>query len=233
MNILYEDKDIIVVEKPAGMPVQTGRITEKDMVSELKNYLHEKGGSSYLGVIHRLDRPVRGIVVFAVNEKAAGNLGRQMSNEGFDKDYYAVVEGIIDTRERTVLEDHLIKTKENTAKIAAEGTKGAKKAVLSYIVEDSDRDKDLTLLNIKLVTGRFHQIRAQLSNSGHPIVGDVKYGAGSPVKDRTIKLCAYHLSFKHPRTGKSMDFKLDIRKDPEDFWDFTDKPDGAPAHRFE
>lgn len=225
MNILYEDKDIIVVEKPAGMPVQTSSITQKDMVSELKNHLHAKNGGSYLGVIHRLDQPVKGIVVFAVNEKAAGKLSRQISAGIFDKHYYAVVEGIIEPHERKVLEDHLIKTKENTAKVAAKGTKDAKKAVLSYTVTDINRDKEITLLDIELMTGRFHQIRAQLSHAGHPIVGDVKYGAKTAEPDRSIRLCAYRLSFEHPRTGKKMDFELDIRKDGDSFWDYTDKQD--------
>lgn len=212
INIIYEDNDIIVVEKPAGMPVQTRSITQRDMVSELKNHLNGKNGKEpYLGIIHRLDQPVRGIVVFAKNEMAAGELSRQISRECFDKRYYAVVEGYIEDKEQMVLEDYLIKTRDNMAKVVQKGTKDAKKAVLAYTVLDKDRNKDMTLLDIELKTGRFHQIRAQLSNICHPIAGDVKYGA-KPDKnaERTIALCAYHLGFDHPLKSKRMDFDLDV-----------------------
>ena len=217
MNIIYEDKDIIVIEKPAGMPVQTGKIAQKDLVSELKIYLHEKcNGETYLGIIHRLDQPVRGILVFALNKITAGELGRQIADEGFDKRYYAVVEGIVDVKGKTVLEDYLIKTRDNMAKVVDKSYKDAKKAILEYSVIKTDMNRQRTLLDIELMTGRFHQIRAQLSNMGHPIVGDLRYGAGScenGLPDRAIGLCAYHLGFKHPGTGRRMDFEIAFETD--------------------
>lgn len=219
MNIIYEDKDIIVVEKPAGIPVQTGNIALKDMVSELKNYLSVRKNLSdpYLGIIHRLDQPVRGILVFALNEKAAANLSKQLSMGGFNKKYHAYVEGILDTKgERITLSDHLIKDKD-IARITDKGSKNAKRAELKY--KTVRTEEDVTLLDIELVTGRFHQIRAQLSNLGHPISGDVKYGAkasgygeksgpGSTSK-RSIGLCAYQLSFTHPCTGERMEYSIE------------------------
>lgn len=219
MIILYEDSDIIVVEKPAGIPVQTRSITQKDVVSELKNHLSVKNGNKpYIGIIHRLDQPVRGILVFALNEKAAGSLSRQIAGGGFDKRYHATVEGIIDSKNRTVLEDYLIKTGENKAKVADKSMKGARKAVLEYTVIDTDPEKHLTRLDIRLMTGRFHQIRAQLSNAGHPIKGDIKYGAvpDNDLTGGTISLCAYHLGFDHPCTGERMIFELENRTGSSD-----------------
>ena len=212
MDIIYEDKDIMVIEKPAGVPVQTKNITEKDTVSELKNLisLRSKSADPYLGIIHRLDKPVRGILVFALNEKAAGDLGRQIVNGAFNKRYHAYVEGPVDTGGEWVeLTDYLIKEKD-TAKIADKGSGKAKKAVLKYRTVKTYEDKGVTLLDIELITGRFHQIRIQLSNLGHPVTGDVKYGATvrSDMPKGTIGLCAYQLSFTHPVTGKEMTFTL-------------------------
>lgn len=216
MNIIYEDNDIIVVEKPAGMPVQTGNIALKDMVSELKKYLSVRKNISdpYLGIIHRLDQPVRGILVFAINEKAAGNLSGQLNKGGFNKKYHAYVEGILDTKDEWItLSDHLIKDKD-IARIADKGNKNAKKAELKY--KTVRTEENVTLLDIELITGRFHQIRAQLSNSGHPILGDVKYGAKvhefgeiTGTSKRSIGLCAYQLSFTHPRTGERMEYIIE------------------------
>ena len=215
------DKDIAVVEKPAGIAVETGRITSPDLVNMLKNHLAAEGKvkDPYLGMIHRLDQPVRGILVFALNKKAAGGLSRQIRDGNFEKHYLAVVEGIVDKRERTELEDYLIKDKDNTARIVNKEEKDAKRALLSYTVKDTDAEKGLTLLEIELMTGRFHQIRAQLSHMGHPIAGDHKYGAkdtDTPLPRGAIGLCAYSLAFDHPSTGKRMEFELGPSYKPED-----------------
>lgn len=220
MNIIYEDKDVIVVEKPAGMPVQTGNIAGKDLVSELKNYLYavSKRPDPYLGIIHRLDRPVRGILVFALNEQAAGKLSKQIRTGDFNKKYHAYVEGIINTGDEwKTLVDYLIKDKD-TARIEDKDNKNAKRAELKYKTVKTEEAENMTLLDIELVTGRFHQIRAQLSNLGHPIIGDDKYGAKTGDADaktakgiisgNAIGLYAYHLSFDHPRTGKREEFSL-------------------------
>ncbi|MCR5358068.1 MAG: RluA family pseudouridine synthase [Lachnospiraceae bacterium] len=218
MEILYEDKDIMVVKKPAGIPVETRNVSEADMVSMLKNHLSRKANNfgPYLGLIHRLDKPVGGILVFALNKEAAAELNRQLTGGDFDKKYHAFVEGIVDTKGEWIsLTDYLLKDKD-TARVVPKDTKDAKRAELEYKTVKTDEDAGVALLDIKLITGRFHQIRAQLSNMGHPIAGDVKYGskirepgtkasiAGIP--EKSIGLCAYHLGFNHPRTGERMEF---------------------------
>ncbi|MCR5001753.1 MAG: RluA family pseudouridine synthase [Lachnospiraceae bacterium] len=221
LNILFMDKDIAVVEKPAGIAVESGRIDMMDLENLLKNQLIRDRSCRdlYLGTVHRLDQPVRGLIVFALSKKAAGDLSRQIREGIFNKRYEAVVEGIIENRDRTVLSDHIKKDKGNIARITDREEMGAKKAVLAYTVKDTDVEKKLTLLEIELITGRFHQIRAQLSHMGYPIAGDKKYGAGdtdNPLPKGAIGLCAVSLSFNHPVTGKRMDFDLSPPYKPED-----------------
>lgn len=215
LNILYNDNDILVVEKPAGMAVQTGRLTERDLVNEIKNHLSLTGKRSnpYLGIIHRLDQPVRGILVFALNEKSASALSRQIQAGSFNKCYLALVEGLVKgPSDWVTLTDYLIKDRDNKAKTVDKNDRNAKKAELRYKKIRTDEETDVTLLEIELVTGRFHQIRAQMSNIGHPIVNDVKYGAikkDSLVYERSIALCAYKLVFKHPTDGRKMVFNIE------------------------
>jgi 23S rRNA pseudouridine1911/1915/1917 synthase len=203
----------MVVEKPAGMAVQTGRLTEKDLVNEIKNHLSLTGKRSnpYLGIIHRLDQPVRGILVFALNEKSASVLSKQIQTGSFNKCYLALVEGLIEGySEWITLTDYLIKDKDNIAKTAGKDNRNAKKAELRFKKLRTDEEAGVTLLEIELITGRFHQIRAQMSNMGHPIVNDVKYGAKASLSyERSIALCAYKLIFKHPTDGREMVFKIE------------------------
>ena len=211
LNILYEDREILVVKKPAGVAVQTGSIKDRDLVSEIKNYLCEKYKKKdpYLGIIHRLDQPVEGILVFALNKKAAASLSGQISSGIFNKKYRAHVEGLINTDDDwKTLADYLVKEKDK-ALITDKENKKAKRAELKYKTVKIDREKEMTLLDIELITGRFHQIRAQLSGMGHPIVGDVKYGGKKNRDDRSISLCAYSLTFSHPASGKPMEYLLD------------------------
>lgn len=216
MNILYEDSDIIVVEKPPGIPVQTKRITDKDMVSEIRNYLYKDKGvvDPYLGIIHRLDTPVQGILVFALNKRAAGILSTQIRDGIFNKKYYAVVDGITDTGDRQeILVNYLIKNNNNTAGISSRENKNAKRSELKYRTVITDKIRNITVLDIELVTGRFHQIRAQMAGMGHPVINDRKYGgtvSGMPCDSHSIALCAYSLSFKHPKSNKDMEFCLDM-----------------------
>lgn len=215
LKILYEDKDILVVEKPAGIAVQTKRLTERDLVNEIKNHLSltKKRSNPYLGIIHRLDQPVRGILVFALNENSASALSRQIRTDSFNKCYLALVEGLVEGHDEWVtLTDYLIKDKDNTAKTVGKDKKDAKKAELRYKTLRTDEEAGVTLLEIELVTGRFHQIRAQMSNMGHPIVNDVKYGAGKNTflsYERSIALCAYKLDFKHPADNREMVFRIE------------------------
>lgn len=239
-QIIYEDTDIIVCHKPAGLPTQTSRVGCRDLVSILKNHLAEekrnhansspeKGGRSsrqnqsgpYLAVIHRLDQPVDGLLVFAKTAAAARELNRQLTGSSFGKYYRAVVHGIPDPPEGT-LEDYLIKDgRTNTSRVCPETTPGARPARLHYrVIKTVTRADSVTsLVEIHLDTGRHHQIRVQMAHLGCPLAGDRKYGSPSaseiPAAQGTPKplmLCAFRLKFRHPRTGRKMQFEL-----PEEF----------------
>ena len=171
--IIYEDEDIIVCKKPAGVATQTRRIGQADMESLLKNYRASKGELPYIGVVHRLDQPVEGVMVFAKNKEAAADLSRQIKTKLADKYYYAMTDGVPEKKKGT-LEDELLQNgKTNTSEVVERGTPQAKHASLSYEVVEQDGKH--AVLRIKLDTGRHHQIRVQLAHAGMPIVGDKKY----------------------------------------------------------
>ena len=210
-RILYEDNHILVCHKPAGLATQTGKVGQKDLVSELKNYL---GGNSYLGLIHRLDQPVEGLLVFAKTAFAAKELSRQLTGNILNKQYFAVVLGK-GFPEETKLEDYLIKdSRTNVSRIAGEKENGAKRAELWAKTVTHSKEDNISLLKIKLLTGRHHQIRVQLANAGFPLLGDFKYGtdeAMSKSKElgvRNVALCAGGLAFVHPKTKKKMEFEI-------------------------
>ena len=220
MDILFEDNDLIVIYKPAGIATQTKKVGEKDIVSELKKHL--KGG--YVGVVHRLDQPVCGLLVFAKNKNAAADLSKQVVSKGeagFQKDYTAICYSECKNTESARLEDFILKQKEGVAKILssdeAANDPEAKKAILSYEIKEDVNIAGTACkkLEVKLETGRFHQIRAQLSSHGMPIVGDLKYGSekskeiAAKAGIRQVLLCADRLSFKHPVTGKELQFTVD------------------------
>ena len=208
-NILYEDKEILVCRKTAGMPVQAAKIGTMDMESALKNYLAQKtpGKIPYLGVVHRLDQPVEGILVFAKTSEAAGNLSKQMMAGGAGKYYLAVTEGKAKSSEGT-LTDYLKKNgKANMSQVVSANTPGAKKAILYYKVLDQQEinGKSRTLLKIRLETGRHHQIRVQMAGIGTPVYGDMRYG-GENAKKGGLALWAYSLAFTHPVTKERLRF---------------------------
>lgn len=209
MKILFEDDEVIVCYKPAGIPTQTKKLGEQDMVSLLKNYLK----NSYVAVVHRLDQPVEGILVFAKTPYAAKELNKGLQGEGFGKYYKAVLCGV-PAKLSDTLEDYLVKDgRTNTSRVGSASEKDAKKAVLSYevLAKGELEEQEVSLVKIRLGTGRHHQIRVQMSHMGCPIWGDAKY-AQKPVQDRRFRqlaLCAYKLEFVHPKTKKKQVFEIE------------------------
>lgn len=207
-TILYEDKDLLVCHKPAGMPVQSKRVGSQDMEHALLGYLARKKEPLYLAVIHRLDQPVEGILVFAKNKKAAARLSRQMQDGKMDK-YYLAVTSKVPEKKSGRLEDWMIKdAKTNTSRIAKESEAGKKKAILEYQV--LKEKEGMALLEIHLFTGRHHQIRVQTANVGFPLYGDTKYNPELAEQKGWVQiaLCAYRLRFVHPMTKKEMKFEI-------------------------
>ncbi|MDE6389575.1 MAG: RluA family pseudouridine synthase [Lachnospiraceae bacterium] len=223
-RILYEDEDIIVCHKASGIATQTARVGQADMVSEVTNYLrHAERGRNipYVGVVHRLDQPVEGVLVFAKNKKAAAGLSRQMTENRMEKYYYAVVCGR-KFEKSGELTDYLLKDgRTNTSRIVPAEVKNAKKAVLDYeildeafVTAEEEYPLRIGLARIGLHTGRHHQIRVQMSHAGMSLLGDYKYADAETVKIsekmhvKEIALCAYRLSFSHPKTGKKVQFLI-------------------------
>lgn len=213
MKPVYEDEEILLCEKPAGLATESANIRAKDMVSEVKTYL--QGG--YVGLVHRLDQPVSGLLVFAKTPAAAASLSRQVQNGDMKKTYLATVEGKLEnTGAPVILTDYLTKNKDGRATVVQKDYPSGKAllAKLSYEVLSYDPKTDTTDLQIDLLTGRYHQIRAQLSHIGHPVLRDVKYGAKKPADPNGpagIALCAYALSFHHPKTGEVLHFQIPSR----------------------
>ena len=208
LKVIYEDNHIIVVEKVPNIPSQADKTGDVDMLSLVKDYIKEKynkPGNVYLGLVHRLDRPVGGIMIFAKTSKAASRLSNEVREKVFKKKYLAVVDGKIE-EEKGTLEDYLYKDQRNNmSKVVNKDKKNAKFAKLDYEVLKYNKIKDLSLVKINLHTGRHHQIRVQLSNFGHSIFGDQKYGKRG--KGKQIALWAYELTIKHPTTKEEMTFK--------------------------
>ena len=208
MNVLYEDNQIIVVEKEPNIPSQSDKTGDIDMLTMVKQYIKEeynKPGEAYIGLVHRLDRPVGGIMVFARTSKAASRLSEQVRNKTLKKIYIAVVDGEIKEK-RGVFEDYLYKDERNNlSKVVSKDKKNSKFAKLEYEVIDYDEKRDLSTVKIKLHTGRHHQIRVQFANAGHSLYGDQKYGTRG--KGKQIRLWAYELEFEHPVKKEMMTFK--------------------------
>lgn len=218
-QILYEDKDIIVCYKPPKIAVQTAKVGQRDMVSEIANYL----GRPYVGVVHRLDQPVEGILVFAKNPKAANGLSKQIAENKMEKHYSAVIsaKSLLEEPEQMqkgTLIDYLYKDgKTNTSAVVSKERQGAKRAELAYEVRNILKNEGIALVRIKLVTGRHHQIRVQMSHAKMSLLGDYKYAdeqtkkLSERLQQEQIALCACQISFRHPLTGKPMVFQ----KEPE------------------
>ena len=205
IGVLYEDNHLLVVEKPANLPVQADSSGDDDLLSILKRYIghkYQKPGNVYLGLVHRLDRPVGGVMVFARTSKAAARLSRDFAEHAQDKRYLAVAQGRVE-REMT-LEDWLRKDPATgMVRVVAKDAPGAKLARLTSRPL-ACRD-GLTLLEVALYTGRAHQIRVQHAHAGCPLWGDARYGGGKP--GQQIALWAASLRFDHPTRHEPMRFE--------------------------
>ncbi len=208
LSILYEDNHIIVVLKPQNILSQGDETNDKSLLDMVKEYIKEtynKQGNVYVGLVHRLDRPTGGVMVFAKTSKAASRLSEQLKSKVFSKKYLAVVVGTPKYKASRL--EHFLKkdTKDNIVKVCPRGEVGAKQAILEYnTIKTVDK---VSLLEVKILTGRSHQIRVQLAQIGTPIFGDAKYGGDSLAKGFNLSLWAYELSFVHPTTKKQMIFR--------------------------
>lgn len=205
INVVYEDNHIIVVEKPVNIPVQADDSKDLDFLSMIKKYIkdkYNKPGNVYVGLVHRLDRPVGGIMVFAKTSKAASRLSEQVRLNKIKKVYHAVIEG--KPLKEGHLEDYLLKdSKTNTTKV----NKSGKLSILDYKLISTV--ENLSLVKVFLKTGRSHQIRVQFSSRNLPLYGDQRYNKNAKVGQQ-IALYATSLSFEHPTTKETLTFELDL-----------------------
>jgi 23S rRNA pseudouridine1911/1915/1917 synthase len=243
VKVLYEDNHIIAVVKPAGVLTQGDNSGEESLMDMVKDYLKEKykkPGNVFLGLVHRLDRPVSGIILFAKTSKGASRLSEQFRNHKIEKIYQAIVIGIPEKKKGTLInylskDEKTLKAKNSGDPFSAvsagkpasaQGFGEAKEAILHYEVVKSDKSLSgiltdpsqsrktslvgYSLLKIKLETGKFHQIRAQLSLAGFPILGDVKYGAPNSLPDKSIALSAVKITFQTATTDKIIELEIPL-----------------------
>lgn len=234
-QIVYEDRDVLVIQKPAGLATQTAKVGQQDVVSELKNYLWQqyKAENSmpqsewepYLGIVHRLDQPVEGLLVFAKSKRAAAALTAQLSSgkdseeRTLHKCYYGVFCGKAADKSGELADD-IYRNNSGKAEIVESDTQKkvpqAKRAVLRYRIlqEKVVRERTLSLAEIQIETGRFHQIRAQMAHAGMSLLGDIKYGddasrvISEQLNIRNVALCAFRLEFLHPETKEKLSFQM-------------------------
>lgn len=234
VSILYEDTDIIVVHKPAGLESQSSRGFAPDMVSEIRRHLHNSqnihksdikgscGQPSYVGVIHRLDKPVGGVMVYAKSQEAAASLSAALQAGKVEKSYMAVICGKLVDKQGVYVDYLRQDRKNNTSVIVDKSEKDGRKAVLKYremeVIHNPANEKEIySLIDIELLTGRHHQIRVQFAGHGTPLYGDGRYGRNISTKTDTnspagarpsLALFAYRLAFLHPFTEESMSFEI-------------------------
>lgn len=212
MKVIFEDNHLLVVEKPVNIPMQEDNSKDEDLLSKCKEYIKEKynkPGNVYLGLVHRLDRPVSGVCVFARTSKAASRLTKQIQDHTFKKQYLAIVEDN-NLKDNDHFEDYLLKdSKTNTVKI----DKNGKLAILDY--EVLKRKDNLALVKVGLKTGRSHQIRVQFSSRNHSLWGDQRYNKNAKVGQQ-IALHSYSISFNHPITNEPLEFTSNPNRKPFD-----------------
>lgn len=222
LSILYEDNHLVAINKRAGDLVQGDKTGDIPLADHLKEYIGEKynkPGAVFLGVIHRLDRPTSGVVIFARTSKALGRMNALFASREAHKTYWALVEGTTSNEKGRL--QHFLKRnpKQNKSYAHQKAVPDSKKAILSYrTIQKFDR---YSLLEIDLETGRHHQIRCQLAAIGHPIKGDLKYGAARSNKDGGIHLHARRLAFTHPVRKEPICIKAPLPKDT--LWDLVSK----------
>ena len=209
INVIFEDNHLLVVEKPVNVPSQEDSSGDIDMLTLCKNYIKEKynkQGNVFCGLVHRLDRPVGGLMVFAKTSKGASRLSDLIRKKKMGKRYIAQVEGTL-SKQNDTLTHYLKKNKDkNITEARNQSFSDAKEAILNYKTLKSD---DLsTFVEIELITGRSHQIRSQFSHIGHPLLGDKKYGSNVSFKGKGIALFSTFLSFKHPTKDEVLSFEL-------------------------
>lgn len=225
LEIVYEDNHIIVVKKPQNIPSCPDETGDPDMLSTIKAYLinkYDKPGDAYVGLVHRLDRPTGGVMVFAKTSKAAARLCESIKNKEFEKKYYAVVIG--EPKEKSILglTNYLAKNPtKNIVSVVPMSSEGAKIAVLDYSTLETKNN--LSLLAIKLHTGRAHQIRVQMQTLGTPLFGDQKYGQGKSPVGYNLALWAVEIKFIHPISKETMVFRVypPIENTPWNMFDIT------------
>lgn len=215
LKILYEDNHIIVVVKKPGIPTQEDKTGDKDMLTIVKEYIkvkYNKPGNVYLGLVHRLDRMVGGVMVFAKTSKAASRISEYIRQKNVKKRYLAVVNGTLPVSDQKVeLRNYLVKNERlNMSRVVDSTTKGSKEAILEYKVlkNFTYNGKDYSLVDIDLHTGRHHQIRLQFANIGHPLYGDIKYGQKVNKVGQNLALFSYYLSFFHPTKDEYLEFEF-------------------------
>ncbi|MCX7843107.1 MAG: RNA pseudouridine synthase [Clostridia bacterium] len=208
VRVIFEDNHLLVAEKPVNIPSQKDETGDRDMLALLKEYIKEKykkPGEVFLGLVHRLDRPVGGVMVFARTSKAASRLSEQIRRGDFRKAYLAVVHGK-PAKEENRLIDYLYKDeKTNTVSVVKSSLAGAKEAILDYTVVASKTE--FSLLKVRLHTGRPHQIRVQLAQMGHPLYGDQRYGANVNKPGQQIALWSNEITLCHPTLRQNMTFR--------------------------
>lgn len=208
LNVIYEDNHIIVVLKPQNILSQGDDTKDESLLDMVKNYIKEKynkPGNVYVGLVHRLDRPTGGVMVFAKTSKAASRLSEQLKNKKFTKKYLTVVLGTPKYKASRL--EHFLKKDEtnNIVSVVPRSEEGAKQAILEYKTIKSANA--VSLVEVQILTGRSHQIRVQMSQIGNPVFGDAKYKGDALAKGHNLALWAYELSFEHPTTKKPMIFK--------------------------
>lgn len=210
LNVVYEDNHVIVVVKPQNIPSCPDETGDTDMLSVVKEYLiktYNKPGDAYVGLVHRLDRPTGGVMMFAKTSKAAARLSEDIRQGNAEKKYLAVVVGTPKEKTRMGLTHYLLKNAaKNIVYAVPLATEGAKQAVLDYTTITTEGN--LSLLSIRLHTGRAHQIRVQMATIGNPLFGDQKYGQGKSPVGFNLALWATELKFVHPTTKETMVFRV-------------------------